>query len=266
MSKRASPGADSAKNGNPLAEAELSDENAQKLQALLKEQARVELINDRLTQPRLDAFYEKRRPQLKAIPKFWAHALAVSPVGLTTLQHSQDQIALSYLEELWVERDTQEPRAFTLEFHFKQNPFFTDAVLKKAYKYLPPPDADSHKPDADGITPAMQDFNWERDVEAQAIKINWTDDAHNLTKQFPAVKDDPEDDFPEPGSFFNLFETAEDPFDWGVTLANDFYPEAVEYFTGQHNEEDIGSDDEDDEDEDEEEIDLEKPRPKKQKN
>lgn len=92
----------------------------------------------------------------------------------------------------------------------------------------------------------------------------------------------------EGGSFFNLFEDAEDPFDvrvfhvrhqiqildakrWllqlGVLIANDVFPEAVEYFLGQAGGDGIDSDDEeDDEDEDdEEEIDLEKPRPKKQK-
>lgn len=31
-------------------------------------------------------------------------------------QHNIDRIALSYLEDLWVERDAQEPRCFTIEF------------------------------------------------------------------------------------------------------------------------------------------------------
>lgn len=31
-------------------------------------------------------------------------------------QHNIDRVALSYLEDLWVERDTHEPRCFTLEF------------------------------------------------------------------------------------------------------------------------------------------------------
>ena len=48
----------------------------------------------------------------------------------------------------------------------------------------------------------------------QATKINWKDDAHNLTKLHPRVKDEDGDDMPaEGGSFFNLFEEAEDPFD-----------------------------------------------------
>ena len=52
----------------------------------------------------------------------------------------------------------------------------------------------------------------------------------------------------------------------GVTIANDVFPEAIEYFLGQAGGEDVDSDEEDDsDDDDEEEIDLEKPRLKKQK-
>ena len=51
-----------------------------------------------------------------------------------------------------------------------------------------------------------------------------------------------------------------------MTIANDVFPEAIEYFLGQAGGEDVDSDEEDDsDDDDEEEIDLEKPRLKKQK-
>lgn len=32
------------------------------------------------------------------------------------IQHTADQLALSYLEDLWLAKDPQEPRCFTLEF------------------------------------------------------------------------------------------------------------------------------------------------------
>ena len=51
-----------------------------------------------------------------------------------------------------------------------------------------------------------------------------------------------------------------------MTIANDVFPEAIEYFLGHAGGEDVDSDEEDDsDDDDEEEIDLEKPRLKKQK-
>ncbi|KAI0755773.1 hypothetical protein C8Q74DRAFT_1305325, partial [Fomes fomentarius] len=51
--------------------------------------------------------------------------------------------------------------------HFKENPYFSNTVLKKEYKYVPPPVDTEDKPDADGITDTMLEFSWERDVEPQ---------------------------------------------------------------------------------------------------
>ncbi len=51
--------------------------------------------------------------------------------------------------------------------HFKENPYFSNTVLKKEYKYVPPPVDTGDKPDADGITDTMLEFSWERDVEPQ---------------------------------------------------------------------------------------------------
>jgi template-activating factor I len=50
----------------------------------------------------------------------------------------------------------------------------------------------------------------------------------------------------------------------GLTIANEIFPEAIDFFLGTKHDSDEDSDDEDDDD-DEEEIDLEKPRAKKQK-
>ena len=56
----------------------------------------------------------------------------------------------------------------TCRQYFKPNPYFTDAVLKKEYKYIVPPAAADETPDADGLTPSMLDFSWERDVKPSA--------------------------------------------------------------------------------------------------
>ncbi|OSD05920.1 hypothetical protein PYCCODRAFT_1464619 [Trametes coccinea BRFM310] len=265
--KRASPGADVEKN--PLGDVELTDEDAVKLQAIQKDVARVELALERAAQKKMIPVYEKRREVVKAIPKFWPVALMNHGMLAMHAQHNSDQAALSYLEDLWIVRDATESRCFTLEFYFKENPYFSNTVLKKEYKYVPPPVEGDEKADADGITETMLEFSWERDVQPQATKIDWKDDSKNLTKLHPRVKDDEDDDMPsEAGSFFNFFEVAEDPFDIGVTIANDVFPEAIEYFLGHAGGDDIDTDDEDEEsedDENEDEIDLEKPRSKKQK-
>jgi template-activating factor I len=54
----------------------------------------------------------------------------------------------------------------------------------------------------------------------------------------------------------------------GVTIANEIFPEAMEYFKGtatQNFSDDDEDEDDEEDDEDEEEIDLEKPRTKKQR-
>ncbi|KAH9947941.1 hypothetical protein B0H21DRAFT_736215 [Amylocystis lapponica] len=260
--KRASPGAVSEKN--PLSDVELTDEDAQKLQVVQRDIARMELVLERRAQEQLTPVYEKRRVVLKPISKFWAVALMNHSMFAMSAQHKADQVALSYLEDVWVVRDPAESRCFTLEFYFKENPFFSNSVLRKEYRHEPGPVALEDKPDADGITTAMLQFSWERDVRPQSIKIDWKDDAKNLTKLHPRVTDE-EDDTSEGGSFFTFFEEEDDPFDIGVLIANDIFPEAIEYFLGTAGTDNESDEDEDSEDGEEDEIDLEKPRAKKQK-
>lgn len=87
----------------------------------------------------------------------------------------------------------------------------------------------------------------------------------------------------DPGSFFNFFEHSNDPMEvsfffsspfcvrwssgWkrqvGLVIANEVFPESIEYFLGNVENEISDSEDEEDDDDDAEEIDLEKPRAKK---
>ena len=60
--------------------------------------------------------YEKRRAVVKAINKFWPVALMNHSLVAMHAQHNSDQAALSYLEDVWIVRDSVESRCFTLEF------------------------------------------------------------------------------------------------------------------------------------------------------
>ncbi|KAJ7139758.1 hypothetical protein C8R44DRAFT_765333 [Mycena epipterygia] len=262
--KRASPGADEEKN--PLSNVDLSEEDAKNLAKAQRDLGRVELAMDRLTQAKITPAYEKRRQVAKSIAKFWPVALMNHSHFAFFAQHSADQLALSYLEDLWIARDPVEPRCYTIEFYFKENPFFTNTVLKKEYKYNAPPNVADDKPDEHGITETMLDFSWERDVEATVTKIDWKEPEKALTKLYPGENGEDEDDITvDAGSFFNFFEKGPDAAELGITIANEVFPEAIEYFLGQAGgDEEMDSDDEDEDDEDEE-IDLEKPRSKKQK-
>ena len=83
---------------------------------------------------------------------------------------------------------------------------------------------------------------------------------------YPRESAEDDDDIAEPGSFFNLF-GAGDPAEVGIAIANEVFPEAIEYFMGNVNEGESDSDEEDSDDEEDEsaEIDLEKPRTKKRR-
>lgn len=76
---------------------------------------------ERHAQQKLLPLYTKRRTTVKAIPKFWPVALMNHSLFAAHAQHNADQLALSYLEDLWMERDTVETRCFVLEFVCYEN-------------------------------------------------------------------------------------------------------------------------------------------------
>ncbi|KAG8930181.1 hypothetical protein FRC03_012820 [Tulasnella sp. 419] len=261
--------------GDALENLELSDDQMTSLAELTKAQERLELLLDIEATRKMTPLYEKRRPILAKIPKFWLAAFSQHPELLGYIQLKEDREALNHLTDIHVIRDPKEMRAFTVELYFDPNPFFTDSVLRKEYKYIPPPDAASETPDADGITQAMLDFDWDRDVIPQTTTINWKP-GQSLTAKYPRKpieeNNDDEDAMDiaveeSAGSFFNLFETAEDPYGIGPSIADELFPSAIDYFFGKvpdggWEDEDSEEDSEDDDD-DAEEIDLERPRKKK---
>lgn len=204
--KRASPGIDAEKN--PLGDVDLSEAHSEKLDQICEEAKRVDIFLGMRRSPpkyiilclilhwvpaeflsleKFDSFLLKRREVLKSIPRFWPIALSNHPNVSVYAVHHQDQIALNYLEDVWLARDPEEKRCFTLEFvrrlglpcnpsrgthmrglqHFRENPFFSDSVLKKEYKHIPPEGFDNEKKDKWGVTDAQAAFSWDVNVEPQ---------------------------------------------------------------------------------------------------
>ncbi|KAF8750107.1 Nucleosome assembly protein (NAP) [Rhizoctonia solani] len=221
----------------------------------------------------LDPIYAARREAVKSLPRFWGTALAQHARLAVVVAGQDDMKALSHLTDLWVEYDSVEPRAFSIIFEFSENPYFSDKTLKKEYKYTPPTGtpAPGTNVDANGVSDAQEVFEWESHITPQSIKINWKDDAHNLTKLSPRIvnPEDPED-VEEIGSFFNWFEHGPDFGEIGPTIVQDIFPHALSYYRGEgemgramidsDDEMDSDEEDEEDDDDDEEEIDLEQPR------
>jgi template-activating factor I len=73
-------------------------------------------LPERQAMQKLTPVYEKRRAVAKSIDKFWPVALMNNGGFSFHAQHNIDQIALSYLEDLWIARDPKEPRCYTIEF------------------------------------------------------------------------------------------------------------------------------------------------------
>ena len=74
------------------------------------------LLSERRAQEHLTPVYQQRREALKNIPKFWPVALLKHSMFALQAQHDADRVALSFLEDVWVVRDSREPKVFTLEF------------------------------------------------------------------------------------------------------------------------------------------------------
>ena len=53
--------------------------------------------------------------------------------------------------------------------YFGENPFFSDSVLKKEYRYLPSAGVDDEKKDEWGVTDAQATFTWDINVNAQVL-------------------------------------------------------------------------------------------------
>ncbi len=74
------------------------------------------LLSERRAQEQLTPVYQQRREALKRIPKFWPVALLKHSMFALQAQHDADRLALSHLDDVWVVRDSREPKVFTLEF------------------------------------------------------------------------------------------------------------------------------------------------------
>ncbi|KAJ1300718.1 hypothetical protein OPQ81_002362 [Rhizoctonia solani] len=260
---------------SPLGLLDLNEQQQKIVDAQIKLHERAEIAVDISSQKIMQSIYAARRETVKSLPRFWGTVLAQHSQLAVVMAGHDDMKALSHLTDLWIEHDPVETRAFTIIFEFSENPYFSDKILKKEYKYTPPEGtpAPGTNVDANGVSDAQEAFDWESHITPQAIKINWKDDAHNLTKLLPRVVNpkDP-DDIEELGSFFNWFEHGPDAGDIGPTIVQDVFPQALRYYRGEgemgpDSDDDMDSDedDEDDDDEEEEEIDLEQPRKKKAK-
>ena len=94
------------------------------------------MIQERQAQAYLRPLYEKRRQVIKTISNFWPVAMMNNSTLACYIQHSADKTALSYLEDIWVEKDAKEHRCFTIEFVGGRTIFFFCVVQWAECKYI----------------------------------------------------------------------------------------------------------------------------------
>ncbi|PWA03142.1 hypothetical protein BB558_000695 [Smittium angustum] len=149
--------------------------------------------------------YSQRAKVIEKIPKFWQRAIDNQAV-LSTLVETDDAAALEYLTNINIDRDPTNPTMFKIIFSFSENPYFTNKDLIQS--------VDLSKKDEPKLT---------------SHHIDWIE-GKCLVK--PKSEDSEENDEDEETSFFTFF-TEDSNADLAELIANDFYPNAINYFQGE---------------------------------
>jgi len=193
----------------------------------------------------------------KGIPKFWMHALKnANEESLMGLVEPTDEPALEFLTDITVKLNEPVNNGFTLNFHFAENPYFTNSILSKEYIMREEPNKD-----------APFEFDGPEIINCKGCKIDWKEG-----KDLTQTKIKKKDNEIETESFFSFFSPPFVPvggeeemndkdratividFDVGYAIKEKVIPRAVLYFTGEAVEddddfEDCDTDEEDTEDE-----------------
>ena len=220
---------------------------------------------------------EEEAPQ--GIPEFWLCALRnhellgeqITEKDADALKHLVDITSRPLTkddfpkdeddEEEDEEEDDEEPTGFALEFHFEPNDFFEDAVLVK--KYLMADMDDPILEHSEGT-----EINWKqgknltvkvlrkkpkKGAAKNAKPITKTEKTESFFNFFSPPEVPDEDQELDPEEVEQLQEAMEMDYETGAIVKDKIIPNAVEWFTGEANEDE--SDDEDFSDEDEDDFD-----------
>ncbi|GMK59076.1 hypothetical protein CspeluHIS016_0700910 [Cutaneotrichosporon spelunceum] len=184
------------------------------------------------------------RSKVKDVPLFWAVTLLSHPELGQAVSSSSDKEALKFLTDVELLQDPHDTREYEIVFHFKENPFFTNAELRKKFAL---PTGTALAP-ADGtITDEMRAFE-ATDLEPTSMVIDWKE-GNDLIAKYPRKLSLDEDGIDgDIGSFFHFFTEKPDIMSLGGTIV-DVLAEPLEFFANDPPGFDSDFDEEDDEDE-----------------
>jgi len=192
---------------------------------------------------------------VKGLPKFWLHVFKnANEESLMGFVEPHDEEVLSYMTDLTVAMKTD---GFTLHFHFKENPFFTNQELTKDYTFRDGPDPKAlleyDGPEIVGCTGCHIDWKEGKDVTKMTMKVKKIGKKGDRSSPAKDCPDSPAKDVTEKvvtDSFFDFFDppvveedceedSTEDraalalDFDVGFAIKEKLIPRAVLYFTGE---------------------------------
>lgn len=204
----------------------------------LNEEASEEILKveqkfNKLRQPH----YKKRSDLISKIPNFWVTVFVNHP-QLSTLLDEDDEDALQHLKKVEVQEFEDIKSGYRINFYFDKNDFFENDVLFKEF----------HLNDNGEPTCKSSPIKW------KAGK-NLTEDgkANAADSKAPRKRG-----HKEASLFFSWFNDHSDASsdDFGEVIKDDIWPNPLQYFLAQGDEEDEdneGGDDDDEEDEEDDE-------------
>ncbi|XP_057951992.1 NAP1-related protein 1-like [Malania oleifera] len=179
--------------------------------------------------------YEKRNEIIKSIPHFWLTAFLSHP-ALSELLDEEDNKVFKYLISLEVEDFKDVKSGYSITFNFNPNPYFEDTKLTKTFTFLD-----------------------EGTSEITATSIKWKEGMvpNGVSYEKKGNKRSAADE-----SFFTWFsqtkhkDVIDDIHDEiAEIIKDDLWPNPLNYFNNEADEEVDGDEDSDEEEDDEEEDD-----------
>lgn len=181
----------------------------------------------------------------KGIPNFWLETLQSFRITAEIIQEYDEPI-LAFLQDITCHLFDQKPYGYKLEFHFAENPYFTNKVLTKTYELtneIDPKDPFSFEgPDLQRSLGCKIDWKAGKNVTIKLIKKKLKP---KNKKGVPKIitKEEKQD------SFFNFFETIEKKTTNKSPASSGAEDKAVVAVKGRAH-----SDDDDDDEEDDSEL------------
>jgi template-activating factor I len=190
-------------------------------------------------------FYEKRNEAIKKIPNFWLTAFINHPQISSILEEDEEE-CLHFLEAIDVEEFEDIRSGYRINFHFEENPFFTNKTLTKEF----------HLGTANGKEKEKEETTQPTSTNT---KIEWKPDRNlleQLEHQRASGKRKRNSDYK---SFFAWFTDNNDPAcdEVAELIKDDLWPNPLQYFLVPGDNDDIeveGEEDLADEEIEEEEL------------